>query len=58
MISDLIGPNGRQQSKPVGSYEQSGSQQTKHLLHKNVKLVIKSVQLYGVTSFMRSLRKS
>ena len=43
--------------KPIVSYKQSNSQWTILLLRKNVKLVIKFVQLYGVTSLMPGLRE-
>ena len=57
MISDIIGPDGQQKSKPIVSYKQSGSQKTILLLRKNVKLVIKYALFYGGTSLMLGLRK-
>ena len=57
VISDIIEPNGQQQSKHILSYKQSGSRKTILLLRKNGKLGIKYALLYGVTSLMLGHRK-
>ena len=43
--------------KPGFNYKQSGSRPTVLLLRKNVTLVIKYAQFYGITSLMPGLRK-